>query len=62
MAKKIVKILLDINVYPTNEQFRQTTVDYLSEEHKDFIKKFKNKTDKWITYYKNVFYPTVSLN
>jgi hypothetical protein len=61
MVKNIVKILLNIEVYPTNEQFRQTTEEFLSENHQDFFKKFK-KRDKWISYYESNFYPQVSLN
>ena len=61
MVKNIVKILLNIEIYSTNEQFRQTTEDYLSENHQDFYKKFK-KRDKWISYYESVFYTHVSLN
>ena len=61
MIKNIVKILLNIEIYPTNEQFRQTTEEYLSENHQDFFKKFK-KRDKWISYYETIFYPQVSLN
>jgi hypothetical protein len=61
MIKNIVKILLNVEIYPTNEQFRQTTEEYLSENHQDFFKKFK-KRDKWISYYETIFYPQVSLN
>jgi hypothetical protein len=61
MVKNIVKILLNDEIYPTNEQFRQTTEEYLNENHQDFFKKFKKK-DKWISYYESVFYPHVSLN
>jgi hypothetical protein len=61
MIKNIVKILLNVKIYPTNEQFRQTTEEYLSENHQDFFKKFK-KRDKWISYYETIFYPQVSLN
>jgi hypothetical protein len=61
MVKNIVKILLNVEIYPTNEQFRQTTEEYLSENHQDFYKKFK-KRDKWISYYESVFYTQVSFN
>ena len=61
MIKNIVKILLNVEIYPTNELFRQTTEEYLTENHKDFYKKFK-KRDKWISYYETIFYPQVSLN
>jgi len=61
MVKNIVKILLNDEIYPTNEQFRQTTEEYLNENHQDFFKKFKKK-DKWISYYESVFYSHVSLN
>jgi hypothetical protein len=61
MVKNIVKILLNDEIYLTNEQFCQTTEEYLNENHQDFFKKFKKK-DKWISYYESVFYPHVSLN
>lgn len=60
MVKKIVKIILETDIYPSNEVLQKTTEDFLSDEHKDFIKKFKK--DKWIAYYENIFYPNVSLN
>ena len=61
MVKNIVKILLNVEIYPTNEQFQQHTEEYLSENHQDFYKKFKKK-DKWVAFYESVFYPHVSLN
>ena len=61
MVKNIVKILLNDEIYPTNEQFRQMTEEYLNENHQDFFKKFKKK-DKWISYYESVFYPHASVN
>ena len=61
MVKNIVKILLNIKIYPTNKQFHQTTEEYLTKNHQDFFKKFK-KREKWISYYESVFYPQVSLN
>jgi len=33
MVKNIVKILLNVEIYPTNEQFRQHTEEFLSENH-----------------------------
>ena len=60
MVKNIVKILLNVKIYLTNEQF-QHTEKYLSENHQDFYKKFKKK-DKWVAFYESVFYPHVSLN
>ena len=61
MVKNIVKILLNVEIYPTNEQFWQHTEEFLSENHQDFYKKFKKK-DKWVAFYESVFYPHVSLN
>ena len=61
MVKNIVKILLNVKIYPTNEQFRQHTEEFLSENHQDFYKKFKKK-DKRVAFYESVFYPHVSLN
>jgi len=50
MVKNIVKILLNVEIYPTNEQFQQHTEEFLSENHQDFYKKFKKK-DKWVAFY-----------
>ena len=61
MVKNIVKILLNVKIYLTNEQFQQHTEKFLSENHQDFYKKFKKK-DKWVAFYESVFYPHVSLN
>lgn len=59
MVKQVVKLLLNKTIYPTNEEYREMTEEYLSEEHDEFFKKFKK--DKWIAYYESTFYPNVSL-
>jgi len=61
MVKNIVKILLNVKIYLTNEQFWQHIEEFLSKNHQDFYKKFKKK-DKWVAFYESVFYPHVSLN
>ena len=58
MVKKIVKLILNDSIYPTNDQIRQATEDYFSREQPDFIKKFKK--DRWIAYYETTIYPSVS--
>jgi len=59
MIKKIVKNILNVTIYPSNEEFQKATEDFLSSEYPDYLKKFKK--DRWVTHYETVFYPQVSL-
>ena len=48
------------SIYPTPDELRRATEEYLSEEHDDFLNKFKR--NQWQVYYgKNIAQP-VSFN
>jgi len=45
--------LLEESIYPTHEELRETTREFMSSEHPDFLKKFKK--NQWQIYYeKNI--------
>ncbi|RGB22682.1 hypothetical protein C1646_677665 [Rhizophagus diaphanus] len=53
IIKSIAKKLLVESIYPTHEELRETTREFMSSEHPDFLKKFKK--NRWQIYYeKNI--------
>ncbi|RGB34496.1 hypothetical protein C1646_760458 [Rhizophagus diaphanus] len=50
IIKSIAKKLLVESIYSTHEELRETTREFMSSEHPDFLKKFKK--NQWQIYYK----------
>jgi predicted nucleotidyltransferase len=49
----IAKRLIVESIYPTHNELREATDEFISSEHPDFLKKFKK--NQWRTYYeKNI--------
>ena len=59
VAKAIAEKLLKVSIYPTTEELRDVTKEYMEEHHRDFLKKF-NKA-QWSGFYERNIYSTVSL-
>ena len=38
-----------MSIYPTQDELRETTEKFLTEEHEDFFRKYKK--NRWIVYY-----------
>ncbi|RIB00673.1 hypothetical protein C2G38_2233456 [Gigaspora rosea] len=54
------KKLLEYSIYPSDDEFREATEDFLAENHTEFYDSMTNK--KWNTYYKkNIAQPHRSL-
>jgi len=48
--------MLTRSIYPTQDELRDITKEYVSENHSDYFKGFTRK--RWITYYeKNIYKP-----
>ena len=56
--KNIARILFDVSIYPTQDEFREATETFLKDDHSDFLKKFKK--NQWILYYERNIYQSVS--
>jgi hypothetical protein len=45
--------LFSTTIYPTGEEMRETTFEYMTDHHADFLKKFKK--NQWQVFYdKNI--------
>ena len=48
--------MLTRSIYPIQDELREITKEYVSENHSDYFKGFTRK--RWITYYeKNIYNP-----
>ncbi|GET52941.1 hypothetical protein GLOIN_2v1775615 [Rhizophagus irregularis DAOM 181602=DAOM 197198] len=57
IIKEVAKKLLEASIYPTPDELREFTNNYMNENYDDFIKRFK-RYDKWIIFYeKNIASP-----
>ncbi|GET64358.1 hypothetical protein GLOIN_2v1775615 [Rhizophagus irregularis DAOM 181602=DAOM 197198] len=57
IIKEVAKKLLKASIYPTPDELREFTNNYMNENYDDFIKRFK-RYDKWIIFYeKNIASP-----
>ncbi|PKK59738.1 hypothetical protein RhiirC2_794395 [Rhizophagus irregularis] len=57
IIKEVAKKLLEVSIYPTPDELREFTNNYMNENYDDFIKRFK-RYDKWIIFYeKNIASP-----
>jgi predicted nucleotidyltransferase len=52
-------VLLD-SIYPTHDELREATDEYLSDEHDDILKRFKK--NQWQIYYEKNIAQLVSFN
>jgi predicted nucleotidyltransferase len=48
------------SIYPTHEELREVTDEYMLEEQEDFLKKYKK--DQWQIYYEKNIAQSVSFN
>jgi hypothetical protein len=53
-----VKLVIKQSIYPTQEEFRKITYDFLNENHNEYIRQFPKK--KWDIIYERDFYKPVS--
>ncbi|GBC17748.2 hypothetical protein GLOIN_2v1775615 [Rhizophagus irregularis DAOM 181602=DAOM 197198] len=57
IIKEVAKKLLEASIYPTPDELREFTNNYMNENYDDFIKRFK-RYNKWIIFYeKNIASP-----
>ena len=56
--KNVAKQLLNTNMYPSQEQFRDETEDYIQTNHPEFCRRVKKN---WSSYYEKNIYPPVSI-
>ncbi|CAB4484807.1 unnamed protein product [Rhizophagus irregularis] len=60
IIKEVAKKLLEASIYPTPDELREFTNNYMNENYDDFIKRFK-RYDKWIIFYeKNIASPLLA--
>ncbi|GBC15519.2 hypothetical protein GLOIN_2v1775615 [Rhizophagus irregularis DAOM 181602=DAOM 197198] len=60
IIKEVAKKLLEVSIYPTPDELREFTNNYMNENYDDFIKWFK-RYDKWIIFYeKNIASPLLA--
>ncbi|GBC39191.2 hypothetical protein GLOIN_2v1775615 [Rhizophagus irregularis DAOM 181602=DAOM 197198] len=60
IIKEVAKKLLKASIYPTPDELREFTNNYMNENYDDFIKRFK-RYDKWIIFYeKNIASPLLA--
>ena len=57
--KAVAERLLKVVIYPSTDEFRDITRDYMEECHEDFLKRFKKP--QWSAYYVKNIYTPVSL-
>lgn len=58
MVKSVASRLIQVSIYPSQEEFRGATDKYMAEVHLEFLKKLKKS--QWIVYYEKNIYQLVS--
>jgi hypothetical protein len=58
MIPEIAKWIIKESIYPTQEELRKMTYDFLVDNHDEYIKSFSKK--KWDILYEKEFYRPVS--
>ncbi|GBC13572.2 uncharacterized protein OCT59_000688 [Rhizophagus irregularis] len=56
IIKDVAKATFNISIYPTKEELREATEEFLKIRHQDFYNKFTTKT-QWISYFNNKICP-----
>ena len=51
VIKDVAKATFNINIYPTKEELREATEEFLKIRHQDFFNKFTKP--QWISYFNN---------
>ena len=51
--------MLTRSIYPTQDELREITKEYVSENYSDYFKEFTKK--RWIAYYEKNIYKSVRL-
>jgi hypothetical protein len=55
----VTKILFNISIYPSKDEFREATEEYLKANHQEYYNRF-SKT-RWSTFYNNKIHQEVIL-